>query len=100
MDLTYAKQDRAASRNENSVVVRKYAEVFVLPQIARFRFFPADILGAEVQFVCIYASVKEADYLIAISQVSDPNIQRSHFRQAMALLAQCILINSDYFFVS
>jgi hypothetical protein len=76
MDLTYAKHDRAASRNEDTVVVRKHAKVFVLPQIARSRFFLADTFGAEVQFVCIDTPVKEADYLIAIAQVPDPNIQR------------------------
>jgi hypothetical protein len=58
MDLTYAKHDRAAPRNEDTVVVRKHAKVFVLPQIARSRFFPADTFGAEVQFVCIDARLK------------------------------------------
>ena len=100
MDLTYAKHDRAAPRNEDTVVVRKHAKVFVLLQIARSRFFPADTFGAEVQFVCINALVKEADYLIAIAQVPSPDIQRPRSRQAMALLASYILIDSNYFFVS
>jgi hypothetical protein len=62
----------------------------MLPQIARSRLFPANTLDAEVQFVCIHASIKETDYLMAISQVSDPNIQRSHLGQAMALLSCAI----------